>query len=131
MDQYARSVITPKSRTGPISLKSTKSLLKSMVQTSKREWKNQPLGTPGLVRRDRTVSVEREKTSSIKSWRSRQTDVGVNSGTDAEAEKIWQDTTEEEDDNRSIITRAALLERMETGSRTGSTLNDNREGGGS
>ena len=37
VDQYARSVITPKSRTGPISLKSTKSVLKSIVQTSKRE----------------------------------------------------------------------------------------------
>ena len=37
VDQYARSVITPKSRTGPVSLKSTKSVLKSVVQTAKRE----------------------------------------------------------------------------------------------
>ena len=37
--------------------------------------------------------------------------------TEAEAERIWQDTTEEEDDNISIITRAASLEMMETGSR--------------
>ena len=56
--------------------------------------------------------------------------MGVNSGTAAEAERIWQDTTEEEDNNRSIITRAASHVRMETGSRTGSTLNDNREVGG-
>ena len=55
--------------------------------------------------------------SSIKSRRSRQTDVGVNSGTDAEAERIWQETTTEEDDNRSIITRAASLERMEVENR--------------
>ena len=67
--------------------------------------------------------------SSIKFQRNRQTDVGVNSGTDAEAERIWQDTREEEDYNRSIITRAVLLERMEIGSRSGSTLNNNREGG--
>ena len=83
--------------------------------------------TPTLVRRDWTVS--RERANSLKTRRSRQTEVGVNSGTDTEAERIWQETTTEEDDNRSIITRAASLERMETGSRTGSTLNDNREGG--
>ena len=33
-----------------------------------------------------------------------------------EAERIWQDTETEEDNNRSIITRVASLERMETGS---------------
>ena len=98
-----------------------------MVQTAKREWKNRPSGTPTEVRRERTISSERA--NSIKTRRSRQTEVGVNSGTDAEAERIWQETTTEEDDNRSIITRAASLERMETGSRTGSILNENREGG--
>ena len=36
VDQYARSVKTPKSRPGPISLKSTKSVLKNVVQTAKR-----------------------------------------------------------------------------------------------
>ena len=56
----------------------------------------------------------------------RQTEVEVDSRTDAEAERIWQEVTTEEDDNRSIITRAASLERMETGSRTGSILNENR-----
>ena len=82
-----------------------------------------------LVRQDRTVGRERERASSLKSRRSRQTEVGVNSGTDAEAERIWQETTTEEDDNRSIVTRAASLKRMETGSKTGSILNENREGG--
>ena len=96
-------------------------MLKRVAQTAKREWKNRPSGTLTLVRRDRTVSRESERTGSIKSQRSRQTDVGVNSGTDAEAERIWQETKEEEDSNRSIITRAASLETMGTGSRTGST----------
>ena len=63
---------------------------------------------------------------SIKSRQSRQTEVGTNSGTDAEPERIWQNTTEEEDnDNRSIVTRPASLERMETGS----TFNNSRKGG--
>ena len=81
-------------------------MLKNVVQTVKREWKNLLSATPGIVRRDRTVSGERERTGSIKSRRSRQTEVGINSGTDAEAERIWQNTTEEEDDNnRSVVTR--------------------------
>ena len=124
VDQYERSGITPNSRTGPGPIKS---VLKSVVQTAKRERKNGPSGTPTLARQDRMVSRERE--NSVKSRRSRQTEVGVNSGTDAEAERIWQETTTEEDNNRSIVTRAASLERMETGSRTGSILNENREGG--
>ena len=37
VDQYARSGITPRSRTGPISLKSTKSEFKNVVQTAKQE----------------------------------------------------------------------------------------------
>ena len=87
-------------------------MLKSVVQTAKREWKNLLSGTPGLVRQVRTVSGERERTGPIKSWRSRQTEVGINSGTDAEAEIIWQNTTEEEDDNnRSIVTIAASHHR--------------------
>ena len=114
VDQYARSVKTPKSRPGPISLKSTKSVLKNVVQTAKSEW---------------TVSREREGVNSLKTRRSRQTEVGVDSRTDAEAKRIWQEATTEEDDNSSIITRAASLKRMETGSRTGSILNENREGG--
>ena len=82
------------------------------------------------MRRDRTVRGERERTGSIKSRRSRQTEVKTNSGTDAETERIWQNTSEEEDDNnRSVVTRAASLERMETRSRTGSTLNNSRKGG--
>ena len=119
MDQYARSVITPRSRTGPISLKNTKSVFKNVVQTEKQEWKNQPSGAPELVRRE--VSGERERTGSTNSLRSRQTEAGTNSGPDAEAERFWQDTgTGEDDDNRSIVSKAASLKRMETGSRAGS-----------
>ena len=129
VDQYARSVKTPKSRPGPISLKSTKSVLKNVVQTAKREWKNRLSGTPTLVRRDRTVSREREGANSLKTRRSRQTEVEMDSRTDAEVERIWQEATTEEDHNRSIITRAASLKRMETGRRTGSILNENKEGG--
>ena len=58
VDQYARSGITPKSRTGPGPIKS---VLKSVVQTAKREWKNRPSGTLTLVRQDRMVSRERER----------------------------------------------------------------------
>ena len=78
------------------------------------------------MRRDRTVSRERERTVSVKSRKSL---VQTDSATDAEAKIIWQNTTEEDDDNRSIVTRAALLERIETGSRTRSTLKNSREGG--
>ena len=122
-------VKTPKSRPAPISLKSTKPVLKNVVQTAKREWKKRPSGIPTLVRRDRKISREREGASSLKTLRSRQTEGEVDSRTDAEAERIWQEAMTEEDNNRSIITRAALLERMETGSRKGSVLNENREGG--
>ena len=73
VNQYARSVKTPKSRPGPNSLKITKSVLKNVVQTVKREWKNEPSGTPTLVRQDRTVSRERERANSLKTRRSRQT----------------------------------------------------------
>ena len=60
------------------------------------------------MRRDRTESGEREITGSTKSLHSRQTEAGTRSGLDAEAERIWQDTgSEEDDDNRSIVTRAA------------------------
>ena len=62
------------------------------------------------MRQDRTVSGVRERTGSIKSRRSL---VKTNSATDAEAERIWQNTTEEDYDNRSVVTRAALLERIE------------------
>ena len=41
----------------------------------------------------------KRKKGSIKSRQSRQTEVGTNSGIDAEAERIWQNTTEEEEDN--------------------------------
>ena len=78
------------------------------------------------MRQDRTVSGVRERTGSVKSRRSL---VETNSATYVEAERIWQSTTEDEDDNRSIVTRAASLERTETGSRTGSLLNNSREGG--
>ena len=50
-------------------------------------------------------------------------------------EYIWQEATTEEEDNRSVITRAASLESLETGSiinesgETGSIVNENREGG--
>ena len=44
LNQYARSVITPKSRTGPISLKSTKSVLKSVVQTAKKGMEKSTVG---------------------------------------------------------------------------------------
>ena len=40
VDQYAISVITTRSRTGPTSLKNTKSAFKNVVQTAKRDWKN-------------------------------------------------------------------------------------------
>ena len=129
VDKYAKgkSVQIPKSRSGPISLRSTKSAQKDVVQTA---WRNRPSRTPGLMRRDRTVSGERERTGSLKSRRSL---VETDSATDAEAERIWQNTTEDDEDNRSIVTRAASLERIETGSRTGSilgsTLNNSREGG--
>ena len=43
-----------------------------MVQTAKQEWKNQPSGTLGLVKQERTVSRERERTGSTKSVKSRQ-----------------------------------------------------------
>ena len=62
VNQFARSMVTPRSRTGPISLKSTKSVFKNVVQTAKRELKNCLSGTPGLVRRERTVSGERDRT---------------------------------------------------------------------
>ena len=82
------------------------------------------------MRRDRAVRGESERTGSIKSWQSKQTEVGTNSGTDAEAERIWQNTTEEEENNnRRVVTRAALLGRMETGSITGSTFHNSRKGG--
>ena len=82
--------------------------------------------TPTSTRRERTGSEERERASSLKTGRSR---AETERRTDAEAERIWQEATTEEDDNRSIITRAASLERLETGSRTGSILNESREGG--
>ena len=54
---------------------------------------------------------------------------------DVEAERIWQEATTEEYDNRSIITRAALLESLETGSilnesrlEAGSKLNESNGG---
>ena len=78
---------------------------------------------------DRTVSFERERTGSTKSLKSRHTEAGTNIGTDKEAERILQDTAEEDENNKSIVTRAALLERMEPGSITGSTLNKSRKGG--
>ena len=40
VNQYARSTVTPRSQTGLISLKSTKTAFKNVVQTAKREWKN-------------------------------------------------------------------------------------------
>ena len=72
-DQYARSGITPRSRTGPISLKNTKSAFKNVVQTAKREWKNRPSGALGLVRPDKMVSGERERARTTKFLQSRQT----------------------------------------------------------
>ena len=84
--------------------------MRDVVQTEKKEWRYQPFGTPGLMRQDRTVSGVRERTGSIKSRRSL---VKTNSATDAEAERIWQNTTEEDYDNRSVVTRASLLERIE------------------
>ena len=81
-------MITPKSRTAPLSLKSTKSVLQNVVQTTKR--------TPGLVRRDRIVSREIERMGSIKSRVKRQKEVKTNSGRDAEAGRIWSNITEEE-----------------------------------
>ena len=54
---------------------------------------------------------------------------------EAEAEKIWQEATSEEDHDRSIITRAASLENLETGSivreevETGSVVTGSRQGG--
>ena len=87
-DQYTRSVITPKSRIASLSLKSTKSVLQNVVQTTKR--------TPGLVRRDRIVSREIERMGSIKSRVKRQKEVKTNSGRDAEAGRIWSNITEEE-----------------------------------
>ena len=45
VDQYARSVITSRSRIGPISLKSRKSVLKSVVQTAKQEWNSRTCET--------------------------------------------------------------------------------------
>ena len=133
------SVRTPKSRPSRI-LKSTKSVLKNVVQTAKREWKKRPAGaptvrtvsreregagsfkTPKVTRRERTVSKERERASSLKTRRSR---AETDRRTDAEAERIWQEATTEEDDNRSIITRAASLESLEIGS----IVNESREGG--
>ena len=62
---------------------------------------------------------------------------------DAKAEEIWQEgAASEEDDNRSILTRAASLEDLETGSivregvetgsvvETGSGVSESRRGGG-
>ena len=140
-------VRTPKSRPTPI-LKNTKSVLKNVVQTAKREWKKRPAGaptvrkrdrtasreregagtfkTPTLVRRERTSSKEREGASSLRIRRSR---AEADRRTVAEAERIWQEATTEEDNNRSITMRAASLERLETESRTGSILNESREGG--
>ena len=85
VDQYARSVKTPKSKPGQISLKSTKSVLKNVVQTARREWKNRLSGAPTVVRRDRTISREREGENSLRTRRSRQTEVEVDNGTDAQA----------------------------------------------
>ena len=83
------------------------------------------------MRQNRRVSRERERTGSTKSLQSRQTEAGTSSGPDAEAERICQDTGKDEDDNnRSIVTRAASLARMETGSITGSKFNNSRRGGG-
>ena len=113
MLQYARSVITPRSRTGPISLKNTKSVFKNVVQTEKQEWKNQPSGAPGLVRQNRRVSRERERTGSTKSLQSRQTEAGTSSGPDAEAERIWQNTTEEDEDNRSVCCNKSSMARKD------------------
>ena len=81
------------------------------------------------------MSRERERSGSNKSVQSRQdtgrTGDGTSSGYNAEAERIWRDSETEEDDNRSIIMRAALLERMETGSIIGrSKFNNSRTGGG-
>ena len=59
--------------------------MKNVVQTARREWKNQPLGAPTVVRRDRTISREREGENSLRTRRSRQTEVEVDKGTDAEA----------------------------------------------
>ena len=87
-----------------------------MVQTAKREWTNQPSGTPELVKQKRTVSRERERKGSTKYVQSRQdtgrTGDGTSSRYDAETERIWRETETEEDNNRSIITRAASLERI-------------------
>ena len=85
-----------------------------------------------LIRRGSTDSRERERAGSLKTRRSRDES---ERRTDAEAERIWQEATTEEDDNRSIITRAASLESLETGSiinksvETGSIVHENREGG--
>ena len=79
-----------------------------------------------LIRRERMISKEREGASSLGTQRSR---AEVDRMRDAEEERIWQEATTEEDDNRSIIIRAASLERIETGSRTGSIVNESREGG--
>ena len=82
--------------------------------------------TPTLIRRGSTGA------GSLKTRRSRDES---EKRTDAEAERIWQEATTEEDDNRSVITRAASLESLETGSimnksvETGSIVNESREGG--
>ena len=108
------------------------------------EWKKRPAGAPTLVKRDWTVSREREGASSLKtltlvrrertvskeregasSLRTRRSRAEADRRTDAEAERIWQEATTEEDNNRSIITRAASLESLETGS----IVNESREGG--
>ena len=128
MNQYARSAATPRSQTRPISLKSTQSAFKSVDLTAKREWKNQSSGTPGLVRQEMPVSRERERTGSTIQNRqdTGRTGEGTFSGYDAEAERIWRDTETEKDNNKSIITRAASLERMETGSIIGSEFNNSK-----
>ena len=79
------------------------------------------------------VSRERERTGSTKSVQSRQ-DTGrtgdrTSSGYNVEAERIWRETETKQDNNRSIITRAASLKRMETGSIIGSKFNNSRMGG--
>ena len=86
------------------------------------------------MRQERTVSREREITCSTKFVQSRQdtgrTGDGTSSGNDAEGERIWRDTEPEEDNNKSIIMRAALLEGKETQSIIGSKFNNSRTGGG-
>ena len=143
---FDMSVKMTKSKSG------AKAVLKNVVQTAKREWKKRPSGAPTV-----TASREREGAGSFKtptlirkrsigagSLKTRRSRDESEQRKEDEAERIWQEATTEEDDNRSILTRAASLEDLqnwETGSivgegvevrsvaGTGSVVNESRKGG--